>query len=320
MVPGPCRGAGEGAGTDGPGTSCRPLQRHHLAAAFLTARVDALQSLSAAPWFGSESGKIAASRAVSRSTSTDTPLVSIITPAHNVARFVGDTIRSVQAQSFGNWEILVADDCSTDETCAIVQDLAAADPRVMLIRQDRNGGPAVARNAALDRARGRYVCFLDSDDLWLPTKLERQLTVMRETGCAISYTAFRRISDDGTRIGRVIEVPESLTYRQLLKRTAIANSTTMVDREQTGPLRLIDAGYDDYILWLSLLRRGFEARGLNEDLVRYRVVGGSISSRPLRSAGWVWRIYRAQEGLGLLRAAWYLAHYGARAYLKRLSY
>ena len=248
------------------------------------------------------------------------PSVSIITPAYNAARYIGATIASVQAQTCTGWEMVIADDCSDDETCALVEALAREDPRIVLVRQATNGGPAAARNLALAHARGRYVCFLDSDDLWLPAKLERQLTVMRVTGCAISYTAFRRISDDGTRIGRVIEVPETMTYRQLLKRTAIANSTSMVDREQTGPLRLVDAGYDDYILWLSLLRRGFEARGLNEDLVRYRVVGGSISSRPLRSAGWVWRIYRAQEGLGLLRAAWYLAHYGARAYLKRLSY
>lgn len=251
---------------------------------------------------------------------TAPPGVSIITPAYNAARHIGATIASVQAQTCAGWEMVIADDGSGDETCALVEALAREDPRIILVRQARNGGPAAARNLALAQARGRYICFLDSDDLWLPTKLERQLSVMRETGSVISYTAFRRISDDGTRIGRVIEVPESITYRQLLKRTAIANSTSMVDSEQTGPLRLIDAGYDDYILWLSLLRRGFEARGLNQDLVRYRSVGGSISSRPLRSAGWVWRIYRAQEGLGLLRAAWYLAHYGARAYLKRLSY
>ena len=248
------------------------------------------------------------------------PSVSVITPAYNAARYIEATIASVQAQTCTGWEMVIADDGSDDETCALVEALAREDPRIVLVRQATNGGPAAARNLALAHARGRYVCFLDSDDLWLPTKLERQLVVMRETGCAISYTAFRRISDDGTRIGRVIEVPESMTYRQLLKRTAIAHSTSMVDSEQTGPLRLVDAGYDDYILWLSLLRRGFEARGLNEDLVRYRVVGSSISSRPLRSAGWVWRIYRERERIGLLRAAWYLAHYGARACLRRLSF
>ena len=251
---------------------------------------------------------------------TAPPSISVITPAYNAARYIGDTIASVQAQTCTGWEMVIADDCSDDETCALIEALAREDPRIILVRQARNGGPAAARNLALAHARGRYVCFLDSDDLWLPTKLERQLSVMRETGCVISYTAFRRISDDGTRIGQLIEVPESMTYRQLLKRTAIANSTSMVDSEQTGPLRLVDAGYDDYILWLSLLRCGFEARGLNEDLVRYRVVGGSISSRPFRSAGWVWRIYREQEKLGLLQAAWCLAHFGARAYLKRLSF
>ena len=248
------------------------------------------------------------------------PLVSIITPAYNAERFVGETVRSVQAQTLGDWEMLIADDASPDGTRHVVEGLARDDARVRYIALERNGGPALARNAALARARGRYIAFLDSDDLWLPAKLERQIAFMRERDCAMSYTAFRRISVDGARIGRLIEVPRSLTYRQLLKNTAIATLTCVVDRRMTGPFAMTDAGYDDYILWLSLLRRGFVAHGLQEDLARYRVVGGSISSKPRRSAAWTWRVYREIEGLDLVPAAWCMAHYGLRAVAKRLRF
>lgn len=248
------------------------------------------------------------------------PLVSIITPAHNAERFIGETIRSVQAQTMGDWEMLVADDASPDGTRALVEQMAREDPRIRLVALSQNGGPARARNAALAQARGRYVAFLDSDDLWLPAKLERQLAFMREGDYAVSYTAFRRISVDGGRTGRLIQVPKSLSYRQLLKNTAIATLTCVADRQTTGPFEMTDAGYDDYILWLELLRRGFVAHGLQEDLARYRVVGGSISSKPQRSAAWTWNIYRNIEGLDLVSAAWCMGHYGLRAIAKRLRF
>ncbi len=248
------------------------------------------------------------------------PLVSIITPAYNAAEFVEETIGSVQAQSFADWEMLIADDASRDDTAARIAAKAADDGRIVLIRQDRNSGPAAARNCALARARGRYICFLDADDLWLPQKLARQLAFMRDKGCAVSYTAFRRTSADGKCLGQVQVVPPCLDYDALLKNTAIANLTSMVDRDATGPFEMTDAGYDDYILWLELLRRGFTALGLQEDLARYRVVEQSVSSRPLRSIGWVWHIYRDIEKLNPLRAAWCLAHYVARAAAKRKAF
>lgn len=248
------------------------------------------------------------------------PAVSIITPAYNAAATIRMTIRSVQTQSFEDWEMLIADDGSEDDTAAVVEQAAASDERLVLIRCPANRGSGPARNAALVRAGGRYVAFLDSDDLWLPEKLARQIAFMGAKACALSYTAFRRISADGARTGRLIQVPEQLTHDTLLKNTAIATLTAMVDTDRTGPLRMAEARRDDYILWLSLLRRGFTAHGLQEDLARYRVAGGSLSSRPGRSAAWTWRVYREAEGLDPLRASWYMAHYGARALLKRLRF
>jgi teichuronic acid biosynthesis glycosyltransferase TuaG len=247
-------------------------------------------------------------------------LVSIITPAFKSARFVGDAIRSVLAQDYPHWEMLIVDDCSPDETAARVEEWAARDARVKLIRQTRNSGPAATRNAALANSTGRYVAFLDSDDSWLPGKLSRQIDFMRTKQAAISFTSFRRISEDGVQIGRRITVPGRLTYRQLLGNTAIATSTVIVDRSMTGPLQLRSVYYDDFALWLELLRKGYVAHGLNEDLMRYRVVGKSVSRNKTKSAREVWKIYRAVEGVGLLRSIWYFLNYGARGWLKYLRF
>lgn len=248
------------------------------------------------------------------------PLVSIITPSWNVEGLIDETIRSVQGQTFADWELLITDDCSTDNTPGIIAAIGERDRRVKLIPQARNGGPALARQASIDAAQGRYLAFLDSDDLWLPEKLERQLAFAKAKQAALSYTAFRRINETNTVTGRLIEVPASLTYDQLLKNTAIATLTAMIDRDVAGPITIRNEGYDDFCLWLSILKRGHTAYGLNEDLARYRVRGSSVSSRPMRSAKWVWQIYRNVEHLSLIRSAWCFAHWGARAWLKRREF
>jgi teichuronic acid biosynthesis glycosyltransferase TuaG len=248
------------------------------------------------------------------------PLVSIITPSWNVERLIGETILSVQAQTLGDWELLIADDCSTDNTPAVIESYSAKDARVKLIRQPRNGGPALARQAAIEQAQGRFIAFLDSDDLWLPAKLERQVAFARQHRAALSFTAFRRINEGGSITGRLITVPDSLTYDQLLKNTSIATLTALVDRDIAGNIAMKNEGYDDFCLWLSILKAGHVAWGLNEDLARYRVRGVSVSSRRMRAAGWVWHIYRNVERLSLLKSVWCFAHWAARAWLKRRQF
>jgi teichuronic acid biosynthesis glycosyltransferase TuaG len=248
------------------------------------------------------------------------PLVSIITPSWNVERLIGETIESVQAQTLADWELLIADDCSTDQTAAVIEGYAAEDPRIKLIRQPRNGGPALARQAAIEQAQGRFLAFLDRDDLWMPAKLERQLGFAQARRAALSFTAFRRINETGSVTGRLIPVPDTLNYGQLLKNTSIATLTALVDRQIAGNISMKNEPYDDFCLWLSILKPGHVAHGLNEDLARYRVRGVSVSSRPLRSAGWVWHIYRNVERLSPLKSAWCFAHWGARAWLKRRQF
>ena len=247
-------------------------------------------------------------------------LVSIVTPAYNATRFVTQTIESVLSQTYADWELLIVDDCSTDDTAGVVGRYAARDFRVRLLRHERNGGPAQARETALQASGGRYIAFLDSDDLWLPQKLEHQIAFMQRAQAALSFSQFRRIGAEGHTVGRLIDVPRRLTYRDLLKNTAIATSTVIIDREQTGPFQMTRTYYDDYALWLQILRRGFVAYGLREDLMRYRVVGKSVSRNKLRSAAMVWQLYRDVEKLGVLQSAWCFSHYAARAAFKYRSF
>lgn len=244
-----------------------------------------------------------------------TDLVSIVTPAYKASAFVGDAIRSVLAQSYPNFEMLVVDDGSPDDTAAKVAEFARQDDRIRLISQ-ANAGPAMARQRALDHARGRYIAFLDSDDFWLPAKLERQLAFMAATDAPLTYTQFRRVDALGKRPGQLIEVPERLTYRELLGNTAIATSTAIVDLHKTGPLKMTKTYYDDFVLWLGILKGGTTARGLREDLMRYRVVEQSVSRNKFRSVVKVWRTYRDIEKLPAPYAAWCLTRYGANAVAK----
>jgi len=242
-------------------------------------------------------------------------LVSIVTPAYNAARFVAQTIQSVQQQTHREWEMLVVDDQSTDETRDIVARIGASDPRVRLIRQPRNAGPAAARDAALLAGTGRFVAFLDSDDLWLPEKLERQISFMARTGTAISFTRFRRMTEDGGQLGHLVPIPDCLDHGQLLRNTAMATSSVLIDRQMTGEFRMREIPCDDFALWLDIVERGFPARGLQEDLMRYRVVTSSFSRNKAKYALKVWRTYR-QMGFGFVPSGWYFANYAARAWLK----
>lgn len=244
-------------------------------------------------------------------------LVSIITPAYKAETVIAETIRSAQDQSYPNWEMLIAEDCGPDQTRAVVRGLARNDSRIKLIEPDKNGGPGVARNHALAAANGRWLAFLDSDDLWLPHKLERQLAFHRKhAGAVISFTGFRRISRDGDRTGNYIPVPAQMGYRQLLGNTAIATSTVIVDRRLSGDFRMKKTYYDDFACWLDLLREGGAAVGLNEDLMRYRVMEASVSRDKGNSAKQVWKAYREVEGLGMIESAYYFAQYAGRALSK----
>ena len=246
------------------------------------------------------------------------PTVSVITPAHDAARFLDETIRSVRAQTLTDWEMIIVDDDSGDETREIAGRWASSDPRIRLVRQSPRQGPGAARNRALAEARGRYVAFLDSDDLWRTEKLEVQVAFMRETGAQFSFAGYSIIDERGKPLGRPVRAPDRVDYRFLLRNTIIGCLTVMLDRTRLGDLSMPPLRqHEDLSLWYDLLRRGAVARGIPRDLALYRVVRGSASRNRIRSALHMWRIYRDREQLSLPSTLWYYAHYAWNAYWKR---
>lgn len=248
------------------------------------------------------------------------PLVSIITPAYNSAKTLAETIESVRAQSFADWEMIIVDDCSSDGTTALASHYAQMDDRIRIIRRAENGGAAAARNQGLNAATGRYIAFLDADDLWLPQKLELQLTFMEEHKATISCTAYRRFVDLNEP-SRVIRCPvQRVTFDVLLRHTCVGMLTAMIDRDQSGPFQFDETlgGYEDLALWLVLTKGGQDVLFFDRDLARYRNTPGSLSSKWWRSAWWTWCIYRHVAGLPRTEAFIALGSYAFNAALKRL--
>lgn len=237
----------------------------------------------------------------------NSPLVSVIMPAYNCGRYIGQAIESVIGQTLTDWELQIVDDCSTDDTQAVVERLAAQEVRIHYTRLAQNGGPAAARNEALHRAAGRYVAFLDSDDLWAPDKLERQLAFMEKNGVPFSATAYDQMDEGGAPLPMVCLPPHRTTYRKmLLLSNPIGNSTVMFDQSALGrfevpPIRK----RNDFALWLKILKAAPCCMGMDDVLTHYRVRGDSISSNKLAQAKYHWELYRRIEKLGILQSFFY---------------
>lgn len=228
-------------------------------------------------------------------------LVSVITPVYNAERYLRKTLDSVFQQTYKNIEIVLVDDCSKDNSAAIIADLKEEHQEIVYHLQKTNMGAGVARNKALELARGRYVAFLDSDDLWLPEKIERQLKLMQEKDCPFAYAAIEMMDEHGNQLKGKREIRETCDYNYLLHNTVIATSSVVVDREALGDFRMpLRRGGQDYATWLMLLRNGVVARGINEVLVRYRVGRNSLSSNKFKSIKQVWEIQTQDEGISYL--------------------
>ena len=244
------------------------------------------------------------------------PLVSVIMPLHNRENLLAESVRSVKEQTVTDWELIIVDDASSDASLALAHQLALEDSRIRVISLAENSGVANVRNIAISAALGKYLAFLDSDDLWLPLKLEIQLGFMQDSGVGFTFTQYRRFGSDGF-LGPVVKVPSAVDYAGLLKGNVIGCLTAMIDRTKIGPFSMPSVRHEDYATWLYILKRGHVAVGIQEDLARYRISSESVSANKRRSALWTWQIYRRTEKLSLHYAIWCFVNYVVKAACSR---
>jgi teichuronic acid biosynthesis glycosyltransferase TuaG len=247
------------------------------------------------------------------------PSVSVITPVWNAADTLEETVRSVQSQTWTEWEMLLVNDGSEDGSHVLAERLAREDPRVRLLGWSKNQGAAKARNAGIAAARGRYVAFLDADDLWRPEKLAVQLEYVTQTRAVFVFSAYQRMDAEGRPLGRV-GVPAWVDHATLLRGNVIGCLTALYDAGHYGRVEMPDLRRrQDYGLWLRLLARGGKAHGIDEVLADYRVRRGSLSANKVTALAATWRLYREAAGLTRLRAGWCLASNATQALRRRLG-
>lgn len=253
------------------------------------------------------------------------PAVSIVTPVYNAENYIAQTVGMVAEQTFPDWEMILINDGSRDASERALREAIAAFPektaqKFHIYSLEQNGGAANARNFGVRHARGRYLAFLDADDIWLPEKLEKELEFIRQTKAAFAYHSYEFGDADGKGTGRIVHARPRLDYAGALTRTIIFTSTVMFDREQipTEELMMPECKSEDTALWWQLLRSGREARGLDRVLAIYRRPPVSLSSDKREAIRRIWFLYRKREGLGILHAVYCTVGWGLRAALRRL--
>ncbi|SEL80566.1 glycosyltransferase family 2 protein [Parapedobacter koreensis] len=236
--------------------------------------------------------------------------VSIITPLFNGAQFVSETIASVLLQSYQNLELLIIDDGSTDSGPQIVEEYKKKDNRIKFIRNDHNLGPARTRNRGIEVATGRYIAFLDSDDIWLPNKLEVQLHFMEKNKTPFTFTHYEQLDEEGNFLKKMDYFPDKVDYRSTMMSNKIGCLTAMYDTVYFGKVYMADIrNRQDYTLWLQLLKKVKYAYCVPEILARYRIRKGSISSNKWKLIKYHWHIYRHIEQQPFFTSLYYITNY-----------
>lgn len=237
-------------------------------------------------------------------------------PVYNAAAFLKESIASVQAQRLTDWELIAVDDGSTDNSASILTNLAHTDARIRLVSTGGNLGAGGARNHGMDAAQGRFIAFLDADDLWHSDKLSRQLRAMETTGTPFSCTSYLRHNLD-TDKKTAIGVPARATWADLLKTNTVACSTAMIDTAYFGQRHMSNLQRrQDFLFWLQLLQATPFVLGLPEVLMTYRQHGRSLSAPKTRAAANTWTMYRQSLGMPMPSAAWYFSNYALRGLLR----
>ena len=246
-------------------------------------------------------------------------LISVIIPVYNAEKYLDKTLQSIFEQTSGKFEVVLVDDCSKDSSAKIIEKYQAEHPEIVYHLQEKNMGAAVARNTALELAQGRYVAFLDSDDIWKADKTEKQLALMKEKDASFSYTAIEMIDENGELKKGKRKVKEKVDYKFLLHNTMIPTSSVIIDRSKKGDFRMpLRRSGQDYATWLQLLRDGTVAYGINEALVQYRVSGQSLSSNKFKSIKQVWEIQTQDEKINKFSAFFHVIAFAFNALKKYL--
>ena len=237
-------------------------------------------------------------------------LVSIIMPTYNCANFIEETIESIKRQTYENWELVIVDDCSTDNTDEIVQKYSCMDNRIRYVCLETNSGAAVARTKAMELANGQFMAFCDSDDLWMPEKLEKQLSFMKDNDYAFSCTAYEQIDEQSNPLGRVIKTIKKTDYNRLLLDCPVGNSTVMYDVKKMGKFQVPNIRKrNDDALWLQMLKKEKYIWGMPDILMKYRIRSNSISSNKLQVIKYHWKLYRDIEKLSVPRSVFHIAYW-----------
>ena len=243
--------------------------------------------------------------------------VSIIMPVYNTEAFLAESIESVLIQTYRWWELLIVDDCSTDGSASVIKAFTEKDSRIKYLKTDvHSGSPALPRNIGIEHAQGRYMAFLDSDDVWLSDKLEKQVGLFEDSRTAVVYCDYERIAEDGRRAGRIVKAPVLIGYEQLLRGNVIGGLTGVYDTRKVGKVYQLSHPHEDYIMWLSILKRGFVARNTQTVEALHRIRRRSVSSNKLKALSWQWDIYRHVEKLGLVKSVCCFMHYAYKAFQK----
>lgn len=237
-------------------------------------------------------------------------LVSIIMPTYNCGKFIGETIESIQKQTYQNWEIVIVDDCSTDDTKDIVSRYIQSDNRIKYFCLDKNSGAAVARTKSMELANGEYIAFCDSDDLWMPNKLEKQLAFMESNGYAFTCTAYEQIDELGNPLNRIIKTIQKTDYNRLLLDCPVGNSTVMYSVKKMGKFKVPNIRKrNDDALWLTMLKKEKYIWGMSDILMKYRLRSNSISSNKIQVIKYHWILYRDIEHLSVVRSLFHISYW-----------
>lgn len=236
-------------------------------------------------------------------------LVSVIMPVYNAEHFLENTVHSALNQTYKDIEIILIDDMSTDNSRDIIARFAQKYTNIRPILLEKNKGVANARNEGIKNSNGRFIAFLDSDDLWSEDKIEKQIKYMTKNDYGFTFTGYQYINEQGEILKTIVDAKEEVTYEDLLKQNFIPCLTVVIDKNKIKEVNMPKIHHEDYATWLSILKKGYKAYGLNENLALYRVRSNSLSGNKVKSAMWTWNIIRNVEKVPLPKAIYYFSNY-----------